>query len=40
VVVFGKLTYLEVTNLDAFRQSLEENPLTDADADALANYGL
>ncbi|MEO6966764.1 MAG: division/cell wall cluster transcriptional repressor MraZ [Acidobacteriaceae bacterium] len=40
VVVFGKLTYLEVTNLDAFRQNLETNPLTDADADALAAYGL
>jgi len=40
VVVFGKLTYLEVTNMEAFRQNMEANPLTDADAEALAAYGL
>jgi MraZ protein len=40
VVVFGKLTYLEVTNLDAFRQNMDANPLTDADAEALAAFGL
>ena len=40
VAVFGKLTYLEVTNMDAFRQELEANPLTDADAEALAAFGL
>ncbi|HVC91495.1 MAG TPA: hypothetical protein VND66_12840 [Acidobacteriaceae bacterium] len=40
VVVFGKLTYLEVTNLDAFRQNMEANPLTESDAEALAKFGL
>ena len=40
VAVFGKLTFLEVTNMEAFRQELESNPLTDADAEALAAYGL
>ena len=40
VVVFGKLTYLEVTNLDAFRQNMEANPLTESDAEALARFGL
>lgn len=40
VVVFGKLTFLEVTNMEAFRQNLDANPLTDSDADALAAYGL
>ncbi len=40
VVVFGKLTYLEVTNLDSFRQEMDANPLTAADADSLAAYGL
>ncbi|MGC1784816.1 MAG: division/cell wall cluster transcriptional repressor MraZ [Acidobacteriaceae bacterium] len=40
VAVFGKLTYLEVMNMDAFRQNLDADPLTDADADALAAYGL
>ncbi|MHB8389246.1 MAG: division/cell wall cluster transcriptional repressor MraZ [Acidobacteriaceae bacterium] len=40
VVVFGKLTYLEVTNLDAFRQNMEANPLTESDAEVLARFGL
>ncbi|MGH9615358.1 MAG: division/cell wall cluster transcriptional repressor MraZ [Acidobacteriaceae bacterium] len=40
VAVFGKLTYLEVTNMEAVRQELETNPLTDADAEALGAYGL
>lgn len=40
VVVFGKLTYLEVTNMESFRASLEANPLTDNDAEELAKYGL
>ena len=40
VAVFGKLTYLEVTNMEAFRQNMEANPLTDADAEVLSNFGL
>ena len=40
VVVFGKLSYLEVTNHDAFRQKLEANPLTESDAESLAGFGL
>ncbi len=40
VVVFGMMTYLEVTNHDAFRQNMEANPLTDADGESLAGFGL
>ncbi len=40
VAVFGKLTYLEVTNMDAFRQDMEAHPLTDADAEVLSSFGL
>lgn len=40
VVVFGMMTYLEVTNHDAFRQNMESNPLTEADAESLAAFGL
>ena len=40
VAVFGKLTYLEVTNMDAFRQDMEANPLTDEDAEVLSSFGL
>ena len=40
VAVFGMLTFLEVTNMDAIRQEMDSNPLTDADADALGAYGL
>jgi len=40
VVVFGMMTYLEVTNHDAFRQNMEANPLTDTDAESLAGFGL
>ncbi len=40
VVVFGMMTYLEVTNHDTFRQNMEANPLTDADGESLAGFGL
>ena len=40
VVVFGMMTYLEVTNHDAFRQNMDANPLTDTDAESLAAFGL
>ncbi len=40
VVVFGKLTFLDVMNREAFNQEIEANPLTDADGETLAAYGL
>ena len=40
VAVFGMLTFLEVTNMDAIRQEMDASPLTDADADVLGSYGL
>lgn len=40
VVVFGMMTYLEVTNHEAFRKNMEANPLTAADAESLAGFGL
>ena len=40
VAVFGMLTFLEATNIDAIRQEMDSNPLTDADADVLGAYGL
>ena len=39
-VVFGLQTYLEVANHDEFKQSLETDPLTVEDQQALANFGL
>ena len=39
-VVFGQQTYLEVANHDEFKQSLETDPLTVEDQQALANFGL
>jgi MraZ protein len=40
VVVFGMQTYLEVANHEAFRQNMDENPLTPEDEQALAGFGL
>jgi MraZ protein len=40
VVVFGMMTYLEVTNHDAFKQSMEANPFSAEDAATLASFGL
>lgn len=40
VVVFGMQTYLEVTNHDAFKKHLDENPLTPEDEQSLASFGL
>ena len=40
VVIFGMMTYLEVTNHDAFKQNLDASPLTSADAESLASFGL
>lgn len=40
VVVMGMMTYLEVTNHTAFKQNMDANPLTDADAEVLASFGL
>lgn len=40
VVVFGMQTYLEVANHEAFRQNMEQNPLTAEDEQILANFGL
>jgi MraZ protein len=40
VVVFGKLTFLDVMNREAFNQEIDANPLTDADGETLAAYGL
>jgi MraZ protein len=40
VVVFGMMTYLEVTNHDAFRQNMDASPLTNEDAASLASFGL
>lgn len=40
VVVFGMQTYLEVTNHDAFKKHLDENPLTPEDEQSLAGFGL
>lgn len=40
VVVFGMQTYLEVANHETFRQSMEQNPMTAEDAQALADFGL
>jgi MraZ protein len=40
VVVFGVQTYLEVANHDEFKQSMDSDPLTEQDQEALANFGL
>lgn len=40
VVVFGMMTYLEVTNHDAFRQNMDANPFSSEDAASLASFGL
>jgi|SRR5271165_3732014 len=40
VVVFGKQTFLEVANLEGFKQNLEANPLTLEDKQALAALDL
>jgi transcriptional regulator MraZ len=40
VVVFGMQTYLEVANHEAFKQNMEQNPLTPEDEQALAGFGL
>ena len=40
VVVIGMMTYLEVTNHDAFKQNMDASPLNDADAESLASFGL
>jgi MraZ protein len=40
VVVFGVQTYLEVANHDAFKQSMDSDPLTEQDQETLANFGL
>jgi len=40
VVVFGMQTYLEVANHEAFKQNMDENPLTLEDAETLASFGL
>ncbi len=40
VVIFGMMTYLEVTNHDAFKQNMDASPLSGADAESLASFGL
>ena len=40
VVVFGMQTYLEVANHEAFKQNMDEHPLTPEDEQALASFGL
>ncbi len=40
VVVFGMQTYLEVANHDAFKQHMDETPLTEDDQKELAGFGL
>ena len=40
VVVFGMQSYLEVANHDAFKQNMDENPMTVEDAESLASFGL
>ena len=38
VVVFGKLTYLEVANHDLFRAKLDASPMTPEDMDTLGAF--
>lgn len=40
VVVFGNMTYLEVSNREAFVANMDANPLTAEDEKALAEFGL
>jgi MraZ protein len=40
VDVLGQLTYLEVWNHDRFLEKLAREPFTDADANALAEFGI
>lgn len=40
VVVFGKLSFLEVANHDLFKAKLDSEPLTAEDEAALASFGL
>jgi MraZ protein len=40
VVVFGKQTYLEVANREAFVANMDANPLTEEDEQKLAGFGL
>ncbi|HEV2463509.1 MAG TPA: division/cell wall cluster transcriptional repressor MraZ [Acidobacteriaceae bacterium] len=40
VVVFGNMTYLEVSNREAFVANMDANPLTTDDERALAEFGL
>jgi MraZ protein len=40
VVVFGKQTYLEVANREAFMANMDANPLTAEDEQKLAGFGL
>jgi MraZ protein len=40
VLVFGVQKYLEVTNRDSFKKTLEAEPLTDQDRASLADFGI
>src|SRR6516225_877357 len=40
VAVIGMLSYLEVRNMEAYSKQIEENPLTDEDANALSELGI
>ncbi len=40
VVVLGKMRILEVVNLEDFKGALDANPLTDADLESLAGFGI
>jgi transcriptional regulator MraZ len=40
VAVIGYLNYLDVWNMDRFRQNLDSNPLTDDDMQALSDLGI
>lgn len=40
VAVLGNLTYLEVRNMEAFRQELEDNPFTAEDEKTLDELGI
>lgn len=40
VVVFGMMSYLEVSNHETFKQNMDASPLSTADAESLASFGL
>ena len=40
VAVIGYLVYLDVWNMERFREQLERNPLTDDDEQTLSNLGI